>query len=672
MSPRRRQKVTAPHESSASSGAFNPPGVPLADPLPVIIGLPDDMADEQLDLIVPQPIQPIPAPIVAPKLCIINLKAGCYRIIFRPKTGAQFFQGTLRVDKSSGSTTISGDLYRFFNIVITPPIVTPIPIRPFNIPIYARNQYYSYLKVNAIQQSPVITSGPCQLKLTAQEYVYTQPPAGSFNGTFPNAPGTRTIQMVLEPKAAPAGFTSSYFEGKLFEGVTEKGTISLGWVSDSFRRATLEIDTLKNAVAPQPVPALSGGGIEDFKSVFTSVGWDLNVVYDQVSLDPPVGVNPNDCWPNAKLHELMLSVRKLTTNLDKEWHMHLVVIPAKMGCSRGIMYDQIGVPREGVASFSDDGYPTSDSANFGAAANKKQRDTPRAFLRSASHEVGHGFNQVHQEQELGSDNSIMTTTPNVANVLGGPASGLPGVFPNNINLGFNNTCRHHLIHFPDIAVRPGGMTFGSGHGAIAGTDRHFFGEGELQLSLTPAQTQIELGEPLPLRWSLTNTSASPIPAPSDIRIETHNTFISVTNPHGTAKLMPTFVIECEHVEMRLLQPGDTLEAETRLFWSTNGFAFESPGKHNIAARITWTYNGTPLGVEANTEVWVNFPQSTQDNDAAPVLLDPQVGMYVALGGANHLTDAVTRLQSLTGSGATLGDTENRPKALRGVDGILPS
>ena len=55
-----------------------------------------------------------------------------------------------------------------------------------------------------------------------------------------------------------------------------------------------------------------------------------------------------------------------------------------MGCGRGVMYDSIGVPREGVASFCDDGYPTSESSNFGTAANKKQRDVPRAFLSSAT------------------------------------------------------------------------------------------------------------------------------------------------------------------------------------------------------------------------------------------------------------------------------------------------
>jgi len=112
-----------------------------------------------------------------------------------------------------------------------------------------------------------------------------------------------------------------------------------------------------------------------------------------------------------------MSVRNPATNLDAEWRVHMIVVPAKLGCSRGIMYDQIGLPREGCASFSDDGYPATDSTNFGLAGNRKQRDIPRAFLRTATQEWTHTLNPIHQEQETSADNSIMTTTPSVADVF---------------------------------------------------------------------------------------------------------------------------------------------------------------------------------------------------------------------------------------------------------------
>ena len=60
----------------------------------------------------------------------------------------------------------------------------------------------------------------------------------------------------------------------------------------------------------------------------------------------------------------------------------------------------------------------------------------------------------------------------------------------------------------------------------------------------------------------------------------------------------------------------------------------------------------PCTVRATAPVFVSFPQSTGDNDAASTLLHEEVGMWVALGGdAPHLTEAVDRLTGLAASGA---------------------
>jgi hypothetical protein len=627
--------------------------------------------------------------LVAP-LCRINLREGCYRITFQPKLSTSVFHGTMRVERGGANATISGDLYRFLNPVISLPVsiatvataverpaAAGIFALPLAIPVYPRKQYHSYLKVTGIQLPPLIPS-KCEFTLTAQEYVYTQPPPGQFNGTFPAAPGTRTVRIVLKNAPPPPGYLSVYFEGKLFEGATEKGTFKMGWVSSFFRRATVEIDTLTGAVPPKAVPTISGTGTEDFKTVFATAGWDLSVVYDQTNIPVPPGVTPTNCWSNADLHALMVANRKAGTDLDKEWRFHLIVVPARLGCSRGIMYDQIDVPREGSASFSDDGYPTGDSSNFGAAANKKQRDVPRAYLRSASHELGHGFNQIHQEQEGGADNSIMTTTPSVADVLGGPATGLPGVFPTNINLGFNEHVRHHLIHFPDPTVRPGGMTFGSGHSSFvpsADTDRHYLSADDLELRVTAQQSQIALGEPVQLQWELVNNSSDAIPVPNDISTEALYATIEVINPNGVVKMMPPFVILCEGTKIENLDAGKSISASSRVYWSSRGFAFERTGRHVIEVQVKWSIAGVPFGARGRTDVWVNYPLTSTDNNVAATLMHPEVGMYVALGGgANHLTDAVDRLSRVFTNGGGTGDTADggggAPAAMRGYDGLL--
>jgi hypothetical protein len=67
-------------------------------------------------------------------------------------------------------------------------------------------------------------------------------------------------------------------------------------------------------------------------------------------------------------------------------------------------------------------------------------------------------------------------------------------------------------------------------------------------------------------------------------------------------------------------------------------------------------------------VRVDPPASAADRAAAELLLDPEVGTWVALGGgASHLTAAVGRLRRLGAFGGCAG----LPTALRGFPGPLP-
>ena len=497
------------------------------------------------------------------------MRAGCYVIHYQPSHSVLVsFEGTLRVDRSApdggpDNLIASGDLYRkslllppvpvqgpVFNPIpdpgpelpgpVTGPIAGPVTgpvlglhdapstavlvskgpvrLRPLHlrprIPIFARGAYSSYLKVTSITGPTIVAkTGACTVTIVAEQFDYTQPTGGSFTGSFPGS-ASRTVTMNLSLSATPSPAGGPSYTGRWVVGGVDRGSISLDWVSRFFRRASVEIDTLAGAVRPEPVPNGSGG-TEYFDTIYAKHGWQLSVVKDQSNVPVPAGVTATACWSSGDLHNLMTANRKPTTDLDKDWHVHLMVVPAQLGCGRGVMYDTIGVPREGCASFSDDGYPTGDSSNFGAAANQEQRNVARAFLRSATHEITHTFNQIHQEQETAADNSIMTTTPSVADVLGGPATGAPGVFPDQINLAVNTNVRHHLNHMPDPVIRPGGWPFASWFGSpvLQAADRHEFADSELSLTLTGPTTNVVLGQPIELSWTLTNGTADELVVP---------------------------------------------------------------------------------------------------------------------------------------------------------------
>jgi hypothetical protein len=329
--------------------------------------------------------------------------------------------------------------------------------------------------------------------------------------------------------------------------------------------------------------------------------------------------------------------------------MHLLVVPAALGDGRGIMFDTINVPREGAASFSDDGYPTGDSSNFGTAANQKQRNVPRAFLRSATHEITHGFNQIHQEQEGGADNSIMTTTPSVADYLASHS----GTFPDGITLDFNEHVRHHLRHLPDPVIRPGGMSWTAGHNGIpvpqSDTDDEelYIDHPALELTLSSKSPRVKIGEPLQLDWELKNTSDRSVWVPGNLSLEEEFAEITVTKPQGDELQMPSYVVRCDSAYFVEGKPNHRVSATHHLFWSTQGFAFDTPGKHTVNLEISWRSGGATVGKRATVDVFVDYPLSERDNDIIAHMMHDEVGKYVALGGhAYHLRSAVDHIAAV--------------------------
>ena len=632
--------------SQADSGDFR---IPVADRLHPGESLPTPQGSE------PVPVTAegatIPIPLIHP--CHLSLPEGCYQLkIANTPVGSPtpfrttYRLGTLRVVKSGTTYAISGDTYRYSWLDVIVASGGGIPsFGPTTIPIYPRGRYNSYLKVTAVN-IPTVARGACQIHLTVDEFDYTQPPAGAFDGTFPTSP-SRTMDIYLTPAAPPVGFTSAYFTGQVYIGGTLQTNLSvtLGWVSAMVRRAEIEIHTMTGSVAPAPV------GGEFINTIYAKAKWQLSVLTDPNPVPVPAGVVPTNCWSNSALHGVMTSLSDFSAvNLDKTWHQHVLVVQAHITCGRGVMFDTINVPREGVATFCEDGYPPSDSPFFGTAANQMQKNVPRAYLRSCTHEVTHGFNQIHQEQEGGADNSIMTTTPSVANVI--HTAG--GTFPNDINLDFNEHVRHHLQHLPDPIVRPGGMSFQAGHNGIPipSTDEPEGAEElvehpSLKLSLQPKKRRVKIGEPLQLIWEMTNTGDSPVEAPNFLGIDHDFADLNVVKPDGRALDVAPFVIVCDASQLTTLKPGEKRTGQHDLFWSTQGFAFDTPGTHVVNIEVSWGAGDLKIGASDSVEVLVDYPVTEKDNEIIAHMMHDDVGKFIALGGhAYHLKEAVSRIQAV--------------------------
>jgi hypothetical protein len=299
--------------------------------------------------------------------------------------------------------------------------------------------------------------------------------------------------------------------------------------------------------------------------------------------------------------------------------------------------DPNAIPREGAATFSRDGYPTAETSNYDAAAGQQQRNVPRAFLRSATHEVGHAFNQIHQGLEGTTDNSIMTPTPSVADVLGAA-----GTFPDDVALAFNDRVKKHLRHQPDPAVRPGAMEFnGAAVAAPEANDVAWVESAELAIELP---RRVRLGEPVTLSFALSNRGPLPLVVPETLDAEALTVRVNVTDPSGKITFMrPVGVKSCPRLRPTELESGSTRTGEMTLFWGRDGFAFEGPGRHLVEVIVLWNVGGVPVAASADQDVFVDYPVSDADNEVAALMLDPEVGLAVAAGNLSALPGAAERV-----------------------------
>ena len=597
-----------------------------------------------------------------------GLKQGCWQMEFTPRSKLYpvysfpftTYKGTLRVERNGFAHTLSGDLYKFRqylfeleklgiasktvykwqNSVFKPEYAEFerfVPVKK-KCPVYPRNKYHSYLEATDILYTTITRSEKCRFTLNFDQWYYTHPASG-FDGDFA-ATADRSIRMEIDE------VNSTYFTGTVYQNTTALGSVKLWWRSKYFRKANLEIFTLNGAEHPPTTVPDGNGGTESFETIFETAGWNLSVTRNTTKIALPAslaGTSIDACWDWDDLHDLMVSTPGYDNTLvDKKWRVFLLSVPATLGCSRGVVFDQTtgdtnDIDREGSATFSHDGFNVGSSSNYGAAEDELMKDWPRGYLRSAAHEVGHAFNQYHQA----SQNSIMCPTPGVADAL--DASG--DTFPDDIELAFNDTVRHKLIHQPDPAIRPGAMDWATALNVPEADDINFYDSDDLELKVKTNKGNVSIGEPIEVSWTLTNKMASAVTIAGSISPDQHTTRVSVTSPDGSIRYMrlPLEAHDSSH-RPQLLAPGKSESSGTMLFWSRRGFAFEQPGRHQINVILLWEDSGIFFAVESSTDVWVNYPVTERDNEIAALMMNDNVGRFILTGNKKRYPEGVERIK----------------------------
>lgn len=612
-------------------------------------------------------LQPVPAGLRFPPFHIRSLRCGCYLVNYKPKAGFFLtYDGTIRVECHSAGRTASGDLYQrpliFIGPVLPEAVVQPLQPQPLQpqpspqpqpaavqphpalqpfavlgsgpnpaagIPVFARNRYRYYLRITQLLEFFTLGNG---FTLGFEMWRFTAPNTWTNEGSF---------TALMTWKTAPTGYPSpgDYLEGDVKNSSgTVVGRLTMGWVSQYFRKATIEIDT----VAGSEVPLNNGAGVT-WNSIFDQVGWDINVQVSELNVAPPSG----DSWSDAELHAAMLAHRA-ATNLDKEWRYHLLAVRLLDSTPRGIMYDAFGtdsnnVPREGLGISSHWVIPNSSpwgtvkGMRFGAAA--------APYFRTAVHELGHAMGLYHNTV----DNGFMNTTDVIA-------SSCPATFPACIKWAFADDDLKRLRHYPDVYVRPGGTAFGTASTttpAISPTDLTETAEG-LELRVSPVMAALPLGAPVRVDLELRNAGNQPAVVPERLSLKGGFVRGTVTDPSGNSRIFSSIIGCLDEQPMRTLAPGESIGDSLTLLRGPDGALFPAPGPHRVTVEVRWNVQGIDRIVEGSADVIVTAAADRAHAEAAlKVLSSPDALLTLALGG-DHLTDGVEAI------GAALANPVLRP------------
>lgn len=382
-----------------------------------------------------------------------------------------------------------------------------------------------------------------------------------------------------------------------------------------------------------------------FTRVYSDIGIEFAVTVDETNIPEERDLTLTE------IRQLLDSHHSTVPEESNKWRLWVIVgSEMKRYSTLGIMFDETEPYREGVALFFDPELPDIQRISE-SARGEKLGETPLAFLRTAVHEIGHGFNLYHpkaDEHGVPVGRTIMNQT---SDVVGAASASNP--FPGVATFAFHDHNETSLVHSPDPQVKPRWKRFGYGHGQVGSGpalpsdltyDRDTSENRELELNLSLPETVCP-GELAIADVSVKNPTEESREVTSALNITEDYLDLYVRAPDGTQTSPRNVVLFCTDRPTTSLDSGERLTGRIQLLFTNQGFTFAQPGSYKLRAELDfgdWSLKSEPADVLSHS------PLSEDGLELSTLGLDEDVGRSIAVGDIGIGTGAEDKLRSLAG------------------------
>ncbi|WP_306319290.1 MULTISPECIES: hypothetical protein [unclassified Streptomyces] len=453
-------------------------------------------------------------------------------------------------------------------------------------------------------------------------------------------PSNRTDIQVVIPRVA-AGQTAG--KADLILAVpawTEGDQWQLTWEASAFRTVDFETDTMSgtaNFVDYDTASADTPPGYRDRRisvsSAFAEAGVEMRVAGTTNVANDSSGEDLR--WSEAELHAAMVANFSLQRDVP-QWKLWTFVATKYLqDAVGGIMFDQMGSHRQGMAVF----YKALEA--YGLVGSNVE-------LHTYVHELGHAFNMLHSWQKnlasppapLGPENgygelSWMNYPQNYRSSAGNGSEAFWKAFP----FQFSDDELRHLRHGFYRYIVPGGDNWtinaalelsGGEAFSLPVTD-----ESGLRLELGGKQA-FGYGEPVMADIKLVRTRGD-VTVATDLSPKGERVAFAITDPSGRSRPFRPMTRICSghhgpEATTRLTAADPAIYDTVYLGFGAEGLYFSEPGRYRIVA-VYQAADGSRVVSQPRT-VLVRQPVDRTDQQVGELLIGDQQGTLLALLGSD--------------------------------------